>query len=105
MKVTVNRQLKSGLYEVAFKVGDFTPEELQKMAAFGVPKIDMVYGSNPVQAIKLTLTQIRQEFNAGFPSEQAARNYETNVLEQIRAAMEFLREQKDDFSSSTEVPI
>jgi hypothetical protein len=104
MKVTVVRQLRSGVYDVAFKVGDFTTEELQKMASFGVPKIKMLFGPGR-QQIEMAINQINEGFKASFTSEQEARGYESRTIDQIRQQMTTLRERKDDFSSSTEVAI
>jgi hypothetical protein len=41
MKVKVNRRLSSVFYHVNFEVGEFTAEELQKMASFGIPQINL----------------------------------------------------------------
>jgi len=107
MKVTVERQLSGGVYSVLFKVGDFTPEELQKMGSFGVPTIKLQWLSpNGGQiAGAIALNQINERYKAGFTSQQAAKAFEENVLGQIREAMQSLRERKDDFTSSSEVAI
>jgi hypothetical protein len=106
MKVNVQRQLSGGNFAVAFTVGDFAPDELQKMASFGVPQIKLqwvVQGNR--HAGLIALNNIGLQFKATFTSEKEAREYEAFVLEQIRTAMQALRERKDDFSSSSEVAI
>lgn len=108
MKITVSRQLRSGSYHVSFKVGDFTAEELQKMGSFGVPSINLLFipaGYPGQQRNNVPLNQISEKQLARFSSEKEARDYETNVLQQIRAAMQALRESKDEFTGSDEVAI
>jgi len=104
MKITVNRKLESGTYFVSFKVGDFTPDELQKMQSFGVPNVKMKAGLPYQRTLHASpLTAISEGIRAGFKSEEEAKAYENEVLNQIREAMKSLRESQDDFTSSQEV--
>jgi hypothetical protein len=106
MKVKVNRQLKAGRYNVNFEVSDFTPEEVAKMSSFGVPTIELQWMSgNDAVGGRLPLTQIQPRFNAVFGTEQSAKEYEEKVLTQVKAAIQLLRESKDEFSSSEEVTL
>src|ERR1035437_1839835 len=106
MKVKVNRLLSAGKYHVNFEVRDFTPDELGKMSSFGVPAIDLrwVSGSGPV-AGRIALNRINIGLDAVFDTEQQAKEYQDQVLDQIRTTMEYLRVSKDDFSSSQEVEV
>src|SRR5712692_2308941 len=98
MKITVNRQLKAGIYYVGFKVGDFTDEERQKMERFGVPLIDLMYGMPGThQKYPQGITAISETTNPGFSSEEQAKSYEGGVLAQVREKMASLRAKKDDF--------
>ena len=103
MKVKVNRLLTGGKYHVNFEVGDFTPGELGKMSSFGVPLINLRWFANGQNAGRIAINQISKAYNAIFGSEQQAKEYEASVLDEIRSAMEQLRESKDEFSSSEEV--
>jgi hypothetical protein len=108
MKLNVSRQLRGGFYMVSFRVGDFSPEEVQKMQSFGVPSIELVFtpaGFTTQGRDNVPLNQVSEKQIARFQSENSAREYETRVLEQIRSAMQTLRERKDDFSGSDEVAI
>jgi hypothetical protein len=109
MKLKVNRELNGGLYSVDFSVGEFTPDEVQKMRSFGVPKIDVLLGGPPPntvrQAYKVQITGITPQYKANFATEEEAKAYEERVVTQIREAMKSLRERKDDFSSSQEVDV
>ncbi|SRR6266404_1419562 len=105
MKVNVERQLNAGTYFVAFRVADFSAEEIQRMQSFGVPTVAMFHGINPRQALRLGLNQINEKWKAGFVSESEAREYETRVLKDIRDAIQSLRDKKDEFTSSSEVAI
>jgi len=106
MKGIVNRSLQAGIYNVYFNFSDFTPEELEKMQAFGVPSILIQWGRPGARSsVRLPLNQIGPSFVAGFQAEEEAKEYELSVLSQVRVAMETLRQQKDNFSSSEEVAI
>jgi hypothetical protein len=106
MKLKVNRLLNAGKYHVNFEVGDFTPDELAKMASFGSPIIQLRWmsGSNRI-ASGIALNQINNRYDAIFDDEQEAKDYETGVLNQIRDAIARLRESQDKFSSSEEVDL
>jgi hypothetical protein len=106
MKTTVNRQLRGGFYYVSFRVGDFTSEELGKMESFGVPTITIRDGGPPSsipQQLRVPITKIGDRFNAGFKSEEEAKQYADSVLDEMRTAMKRLRELKDEFTSTDEV--
>ena len=106
MKVTVNRELRGGLYYVSFKVSDFAPEEVQKMQSFGVPLIKITTGGpGSYQKVPIRLTQIDDKYKGGFASEVEAKKNEEEVMLQIREAMAFLRERRDDFTSTEEVKV
>ena len=106
MKTTVNRKLQGGVYYISFAFTEFTPDELEKMGAFGIPVIEVQYGVPPNRIkSRIPLNQIGPHYNAGFFDENEAKTYEQSVLNQVRAAMEALRKRKDDFSSSEEVAI
>jgi hypothetical protein len=108
MKVAVSRQLSGGRYYLSFQVGEFTQEEIIKMNSFGVPPINLQWlepPNNNVRAGGIPLNQIGRNYRAGFPTEEAAKEYEKSVLAQIQAAMQRLRESKDDFTSAQEVQI
>jgi hypothetical protein len=106
MKTTVRRALKAGIYNVNFTFSDFTPEELEKMQAFGVPAIRVQWGQPPARNSGwVALTQLGPNYNSGFLAEEEAKSYEHEVLSQVKTAMETLRQRKDDFSSSEEVNI
>jgi hypothetical protein len=106
MKVKVNRRLSGGAYLVNFEVTDFTTEELQKMASFGVPQITLTFvaGSGRVTS-KIPLNQVGKNYEAGFAGEADAKNYEEGVLNQIRDSVRRLRESQDKFTSSEEVAL
>jgi hypothetical protein len=107
MKTTVNRVLRAGIYLVSFKFTDFTPDERMKMEAFGVPSIGIQYGQPPAvrNSIKQPITQIDERFIAGFLSQAEAKNYEAQILSEVRTSMQALRDRKDDFTSTEEVNI
>lgn len=106
MKARVIKNLQGGTYYVSFTFSDFTPEELAKMQAFGVPIIQIRLGPAVSQSVNnFQINQINQNHVAGFPNEEAAKSYENGVLTQVKAAMEKLRQQKDTFSATTEVDI
>jgi len=108
MKVKVNRRLTGGFYHISFNVSDFTSEEIQKMESFGVPNINIKFGGGPnmtIQARAHPLNQINGSFDAAFPTEEDAKKYEEGVVEQIRSAVQRLRERQDKFSSSEEVAL
>lgn len=106
MRVKVNRLLTAGKYHVNFEVSDFTPDELAKMSSFGVPTIEMRLSSaGGSTVVRYALNQINKSHNSIFGQEAQAREYENSVLEQIRSAMNRLRESKDGFTSSEEVDV
>lgn len=107
MKVKVNRVLSGGLYHINFVVGDFTPEEVAKMNSFGIPTIRMrrgVPGNRPI--VVIPVTQINpQQFDAAFVAESEAKEYEQDVIDQLRAELKRLHGMEDKFTSSEEVPL
>jgi hypothetical protein len=108
MKLKVNRKLSGGYYHVNFQVADFTSDEVQKMASFGVPQIALRWGGgpgNPNYTGPIALNQISTQHDAAFQVEDEAKKYEENVLNQIRAAVQRLRDSQDKFSSSEEVAL
>jgi len=107
MKVKVNRRLSAGFYYVSFDVGDFTPDEVQKMGSFGVPQITLRWGGGGpgLASGQIALNQISAKLSAGFQTEDQARKYEEEVLAQIRKEVARLRERQDKFSSSEEVAL
>jgi len=106
MKVTVNRSLKGGVYYVSFKVGEFTPEERERMEKFGVPGLTVLNGppTNRAQGVAY-LNSMNPSNAAGFGTEIEAKGYETKILDQMRKMMASLRDKKDDFTSAEEVNI
>jgi len=106
MKLKVNRELKDGLYHIAFAVSDFSPDEVKKMQGFGVPLIDILHGTpSGRQGLKLQITQVAPGYRASFPAEEQAKAYEDKVVSQIREAMKSLRERTDEFTSEQEVEV
>jgi hypothetical protein len=107
MKVKVNRQLNAGAYHVNFEVADFTVEELKKMGSFGVPQIQLQWINPGIgrTSSAVPLNRISQQYDAVFNTEIDAKKYEEGVLNQIRGAMQRLRESQDKFSSSEEVAL
>lgn len=105
MKVKVHRQLANGVYQVAFDISDFTPEELKKMSSFGVPKVSVQYFGNSGMNIRrdLPLNKVTRDWVANFDDEKAARSYEAEVLAQVKNTVTSLRLKRDLFSSSDEV--
>lgn len=104
MKVKVNRELRNGQYHISFEVSNFAVEEVTQMQKFGVPMINMRWNTaagattGPVALNKITPT-----YDAFFNNEQQAIDYEQQVMNQIKAAIEALRTKKDNYSTSTEV--
>jgi len=107
MKVTVNRELKNGLYSVRFAVSDFTPDELQKMQSFGIPVIQVKLNVAPagVRNAQIGITQFNANIVASFALEDEANKYQEEIVQQLRNAMAALRGRKDDFTSTQEVNI
>ena len=106
MKVKVNRLLSAGRYNVNFEVSDFTPDEVGKMASFGVPMIELkTLTANGLSAVRVPVNQISKNINAMFISEEVAEEYVKKVLDQIRAELQRIRDSKDEFSSSNEVDV
>jgi hypothetical protein len=108
MKAMVNRRLSGGYYHVNFLIGEFTTDDVQKMAAFGAPAIQIQFGGAPGTArssTQVALNQLSPQWDAAFPTEEEAKKYEEAVLSQIRDAVKRLRESQDKFSSSEEVPL
>jgi hypothetical protein len=106
MKVTVNRSLNAGKYRVSFSVKDFTTDELAKMSSFGVPGVDIKFMSGAtLTAGRVSITQISDRLEAAFGSEEAAQQYESEVLRQIKTAMDQLRSQIDGFTSTAEIEL
>lgn len=106
MKLKVNRLLSQGTYRVSFEVSDFSPEELSKMSSFGIPTIALKLRSQTGLVNRTVgLNQINKNMEAWFPEEELAKQYEAQVKAQISAALEGLRQLRDDFSSSEEVDI
>jgi len=107
MKVKVNRQLNSGIYHVNFEVTDFTSEELVKMERFGIPYIKLLW-KRPTGGVaegRVPLNTINRNYDAPFYTEEEAKNYEKDVLTQLRAVIQNLREQEDKYTSSDEVAL
>jgi hypothetical protein len=106
MKVKVNRQLNAGEYHINFEVGDFTADEVKKMSSFGIPSIGLRWTQNTGnRSMAIPLTQISKVYDASFQNESDAKKYEESVLNQIREAMQRLRESQDKFTSSDEVAL
>ncbi len=105
MKVKVNRQLSAGQYHVNFEVGDFSPDELAKMSSFGIPYIRMRWNNPNPTVSSLPLTQINTRYDGIFSTESEAKDYEKDILDQIKGAMDHLRESQDKFSSFEEVDL
>lgn len=107
MKVKVNRALSAGRYHINFEVGEFSQDEIKKMGSFGVPGIKLLWvNANGVQVSSVVpINQISRNYDAIFPDEEAAKNYENGVLDQMRSAMQSIRERQDKFSSSEEVAL
>jgi hypothetical protein len=106
MKITVQRKLLGGLYIVGIRVSEFSDEDRQKMATFGVPHVNVRWGppNDQSQGVAL-LTKLDDTYTAGFVSEREARQYEEKVLADIRAAIESLKKKNDEFTSTDEVTL
>jgi hypothetical protein len=106
MKVKINRALVTGQYRVSFEVGDFSLDEAEKMAKFGVPRIPMMMlAGGSMTNRQVGITQINGNLVAIFTSSKEAADYEKSVLAALRAAIDGIRSQKDTFSSAEEVDI
>lgn len=106
MKVKVNRQLTGGLYRVSFEVGEFTADEIKKMGSFGVPTIQMQYTSpQGTFGTQQPINQINNMAAAVFRTEDQAKEYEAGVINQLRMAIQQIRERQDKFTSSEEVAL
>jgi hypothetical protein len=128
MKVVVDKQLRGGIYYVRLIVGEFTDDERQRFEKFGVPILGILTGTPsqlpperaigprvtirpqpPVppgrQAISLPITNIGDKFTAGFVNADEAKAYEDRIIDEIKQKMQWLRSQKDSFSSKEEVDI
>lgn len=106
MKVKVNRRLNAGLYRINFEVSDFTPEEVAKMASFGIPQIKVSFSAGTgLVPTEVALNALNNRIEAAFPTEEQAKKYEEGVLGQIQAAMKRLRDSQDGFSGSQEVQL
>lgn len=105
MKVRVARELVEGRYQVVFQVGDFTSEEVKKMSQFGIPTIVIVRTQNGQNMrFNAAITQIPQVV-AAFPNEDAAKTYEAEVLQQLKSAIDSIREREDKFTSIEEIAL
>jgi hypothetical protein len=105
MKIKVNRLLSGGKYQVGFEVSDFSPEEVEQMSKFGVPYIPLRWTYKMGQAAgRVALNEIRGQA-ARFDLEEQAKQYEEEVINNLRAAVVTLRERKDEFTSSAEVDL
>jgi hypothetical protein len=105
MKVKVSRSLSNGRYHVGFVVSDFTADEVKKMASFGVPVLSMRWTQNNGPAAgPVAINQINGQ-TASFGLEQAAKDYEAEILNGLRTAMQSLRERKDEYTSTQEVEL
>ena len=103
MRVRVARELVEGRYQVAFQVGDFTSEEVKKMSQFGTPTIVLTRTQNGQNTrYAAPITQIPQTV-AAFPNEDAAKAYESDVLEHLKSAISLIREREDRFTSIEEI--
>jgi len=107
MKLTVNRQLSAGLYYVSFTVSDFSDEERKKMESFGVPSINLRYtlSTGATAETQTAITNINGQLKAYFRSQKEATEYETSVRNQVTSSINWLRNQKDDFTSTDEVTL
>jgi hypothetical protein len=92
---------------VTFIVSDFTSEELDKMQKFGIPVITMMRTNlaRGRQTFQTAITQINATLVASFPTEEEAKRYEEEVINQIRTSMAAVRQRNDDFTSSETVNI
>lgn len=103
MKIKVNRALNAGRYHVNFEIGDFTPDEVNKMSGFGVPLVEVKWTTPAGTSVQqVQITKVSSGYDAAFSSEQEARDYESKVKAEMKAAIEWLRQRKDDYSSSEE---
>lgn len=106
MKVKVNRQLGSGQYSVSFDVGEFTPEEIEKMNKFGVPTINVKFMSQGSQKNgRIALTQLTSNLVAIFSDEADAVEYQSALLTSIKQAIDSVRMREDNFTGSEEVTL
>jgi hypothetical protein len=105
MKVRVARELVEGRYQVVFQVGEFTSEEVKKMSQFGTPKITLTTTQN-AQNMKFSapITQIPQ-LVAAFSREEEAKQYEGEVIQQLKRAIDGIRVLQDKFTSIEEIAL
>src|ERR1035437_5116475 len=92
MKLKVNRQLRGGQYRVSFEVGDFSQEEVSKMASFGIPVIQLKWFSpqGPTSG-PVPLTKLNGVGEAVFGTDEEAKAYERQVTAQVQAAIQIGR--------------
>jgi hypothetical protein len=104
MKIHVSRFIRDGIYYVGFASADVTQDEAIQFQKFGTPRISTRFGSpgarNPYPQ---ALSDLRPNITAGFTNEQEAKNYEAEILSEIRTQMEILKNKKDEFTSTSEV--
>lgn len=106
MKIKIDKMLREGRYFVYVEVGDFSPEEEDKMRKFGVPNIDLsprsTWYKNKIVS-SLPLNEIKTIFI--FNNSIAANSFETTIKSKIEAAVKLLRIRRDNFSASKEYEI
>ena len=105
MKVRVTRELVEGRYQVTFQVGEFTSEEVKKMSQFGTPTITLTRTQNGQNTrFNAPITQIPQ-LVAAYSSEESAKEYESEVVQQLKTAIIGIRVRQDKFSSIEEIAL
>jgi hypothetical protein len=104
MKIQVSRFIRDGIYYVGFASAGITADDALQFQKFGTPRIRTRFGPPGSQAYyPQQLNDLKANITAGFSTQEEAKNYEAEVLTEIRVQMEALKNKKDEFTSTSEV--
>lgn len=107
MKIRVNKSVTGGRYRISFQATEFTEQERAQFSKFGIPTVVLLIGSEDTSLYKYQapVTGLKDDHAAVFKTPEAAKAYETKIVNDIREAVEKVRGRRDDFTSIDEVSI
>jgi hypothetical protein len=108
MKIRTNKSIDSNRFIVEIETSDFSEQELEFMQKFGEPEIDLggSFTGPPAYSLPTNLVALKSDspFREAFDSkdfvdaEDRANVWADEIVVRIKAAMDTLRANMDDFS-------
>ena len=112
MKITVNKFIEGDIYKARIATSDWSQIELQKMASFGEPQIDL--GGSFTGPPAFTLPDVNVAINSGSPflgsfdvrdypttAEDSANVWAAEIVVRLKAAIAALRAMDDNYTDET----